>query len=62
MFLFWVVPKKTLNLIREKTKAGVSRCGGSQLFTPYKPEFSEEESQQMIDAVNRVDPMFSLSE
>lgn len=48
--------EKTLNLIREKAKQEYPDVEVHSYSPPYKPEFSKEESQQMIDAVNRVEP------
>ena len=48
--------EKTLKLIREKAEKEYPRLKIYSYSPPYKPEFSEEESQNMIDAVNEVDP------
>lgn len=48
--------EKTLGLIKEKAREVYPNIRVETYSPPYKPEFSDEESREMIDAVNRVGP------
>ena len=48
--------EKTLGLIKEKARDVYPNIRVKTYSPPYKPEFSDEESRQMVDAVNRVSP------
>lgn len=45
-----------LNLIEERAKREFPGLQVHQYSPPYKPQFTEEENQAMIDAVNQVEP------
>ena len=48
--------KNTLKLIKEKAKTVYPNIRIETYSPPYKPEFTEEENQMMIDAINAVKP------
>ncbi|WP_440440514.1 WecB/TagA/CpsF family glycosyltransferase [Phocaeicola plebeius] len=48
--------EKVLNLIREKAKTVYPNIRIETYSPPYKPEFSEEENQAIIEAINRANP------
>lgn len=48
--------EKVLNLIREKAKTVYPNIRIEMYSPPYKPEFSEEENQAIIEAINRANP------
>jgi N-acetylglucosaminyldiphosphoundecaprenol N-acetyl-beta-D-mannosaminyltransferase len=48
--------EKTLHLIRQKARLQYPNIRVETYSPPYKPEFTEAESQEMVDAVNAVDP------
>ncbi|HHV87122.1 MAG TPA: WecB/TagA/CpsF family glycosyltransferase [Petrimonas sp.] len=48
--------EETLNLIRKRAEKEYPDMEIYSYSPPYKPEFSEEESQNMIDAVNEIEP------
>ncbi len=48
--------EKTLNLIRERAEKEYPDVEIYSYSPPYKPEFSDEESQRMVDAVNEIEP------
>ena len=48
--------KNTLKLIKEKAKTVYPNIRIETYCPPYKPEFTEEENQMMIDAINAVKP------
>ena len=48
--------EKTLDLIKEKARCVYPNIRVETYSPPYKPEFSDEESRQMVDTVNRVSP------
>jgi glycosyltransferase, WecB/TagA/CpsF family len=48
--------EKVLNLIREKAKTVYPNIRIETYSPPYKPGFSEEENQAIIEAINRANP------
>lgn len=48
--------EKVLKLIREKAKTVYPNIRIETYSPPYKPEFSEEENQAIIEAINRANP------
>ena len=48
--------EKVLSLIKEKAAVVYPNITVETYSPPYKPEFSDEESRQMVDTVNRVSP------
>lgn len=48
--------EKVLKLIREKAKTVYPNIRIETYSPPYKPEFSEEENREIIEAINRANP------
>lgn len=48
--------EKTLNLIRERAEKEYPELNIHFYSPPFKPEFSEEENQEMINAINEFEP------